>query len=72
MLSWRDLVEPVGEGIKRVASSFGPVASLIAEEGVELAKFGISSAEDGLTIEAIIQQLQDRHFDLLNKLKGDG
>lgn len=72
MLSWRDLIEPVGEGIKRVAGNFGPMASLITEAGVELAKFGITSAEDGLTVEAIIQQLQDRHFDLLNKLKGDG
>lgn len=66
------MVEPVGEGIKRIANGFGPLAGFIADAGVELAKFGIVSAEEGLTTEAIIQQIQDRHFDLLSKLKGDG
>lgn len=71
VISWRDMIEPVGEGIKRVAGAFGgPLVGLIAEEGVELAKFAFQSAEDGLSLEAIIQQLQDRHFDLINRLKG--
>lgn len=71
MISWRDAIEPTGEVIKRVASAFGgPVVGLIAEEGVELAKFAFTSAENGTSIEAIVQQLQDRHFDLINKIKG--
>lgn len=71
MISWRDAIEPAGDVIKRVANGFGgPIVGLIADEGVELTKFAFQSAEDGLTIEAVIQQLQDRHFDLLNRLKG--
>ncbi len=70
MISWRDAIEPVGSVIKRVAAGFGPVAGLIAEGAVDMAEFAFTSAENGLTTEAIIQQLQDRHFDLINKLKG--
>lgn len=71
MISWKDAIEPAGEIVKRVANAFGgPVVGEIANEAVELSKFAFQSAEDGLTVEAIIQQLQDRHFDLLNRLKG--
>ena len=71
MISWRDAIEPAGDVMKRVANAYGgPVVGLIVDQGVELAKFGFHAAEAGLTIEAIIEQLQDRHFDLINKLKG--
>lgn len=71
MISWKDAIEPAAYLANRVASAYGgPTVAVLVEEATELTKFAFQSAEDGLTVEAIIQQLQDRHFDLLNRLKG--
>ena len=69
MTNWRDLVGPASTVLKGLANAGGPVAGLIGSAGVDLVRFGIEAADQGLTREAIAQQLMDRTLDLIQQIK---
>lgn len=69
-MNWRDLVTPAGDIIKTAARYLGgPIAGLIADAGVDLAHMGLDAVDNGLSRDAIIQQVDDRIVDLLRALK---
>lgn len=52
-----------------VAGAAGPIPAAIAQAAVGLLGFAFDAASQGLSREAVAQQLQDQMFDLITQIK---